>query len=232
MKRIVVSCTLFVIINLAAAQRSNPFVTALKHYCAARMAQGKPVERAFFYLKLSEFGFKQLNHKYLAEGKTGIPKLDGLNRNLHGYLVNWDGAKLGIAFEHKRTELLKLAAIYRQEGKELWEVEAPDAATRGRHIYYLKVVLSPQGTKQHQKFKRSAHYSPDQTGIKELDKLNADFEASISEIFWNGSGNATFILRLRNPIKSKDLELYVELTEQGQESDVASVEPHENTLQD
>ena len=209
---------------LAAASRDE-LIAALKLYCATRLQMGKPVEKAFFYLKLKEAALKQLNPYTISQGITGIAKLDELNRTFHGYIVDGSQEKLGLAFENRRALLPQLAAIYRQEGAQLWDVEISET-TRSRAINQIKVVLSARGTKAHQKFKRSAEYSPTKTGIKPLDTLNYDYQATISEIFWNSAGNATFVLNFKNSIKDRDLAHYAELV--GDESDIASAEIHTN----
>src|SRR5579872_1582421 len=136
MKKILLASLIFTA-TLVASRDSN--VAALKLYCASRLAQGQPVEQVFFYLKLKEAALKQLNPYKLATGITGIEKLDGLNIALRGYLVNWDANTIGLAFEHQRALLPKLAAVYRQEGAQLWDVEVTDEPTRGVAVQQIKV---------------------------------------------------------------------------------------------
>ena len=209
---------------LAAAPKDS-LMAALKLYCATRLQTGRPVEKAFFYLKLREAALKQLDPYTIARGITGINKLDELNRTFHGYIVGGDQQKLGVSFENRRSLLPQLAAIYRQEGGQLWDVEISEG-TRARAIQHITVVLSPRGTKNHQKFKRSAEYLPTKTGIQQLDALNHDYVASIAEVFWNSAGKVTLVLSFQHPIKERDLAQYTRLI--SDESEILSAEIHTN----
>jgi len=195
-------------ISSALVGASHEQTKAVQMFCVKRMLTKKLVPRAQIFLKLTKQAQALLDVEQLRAGKTGIEKLDNLNARYAGLPVSLNQSRLGIGFE-KNYPLPMVLALYRKQGKTLWEVETQEPTKRAAHsVATISVELTRAGTAQHNAYKESENYSPEKTGYDALDSLNAIHNATLTGTFWNSAGNLVFTFKFSPAIADTVIDEY------------------------
>lgn len=183
--------------------KAGVFAHALKKH----REQSPELKNAPFTLDLTitPAGIKRLNPEVIADHKTGIEKLDALNKAQHSYPITFDSINriMTIAFQKKPAEIM-----YTIEGGKYWRVHNKSEKQSSNIVKQIWIQLNAEGSKQFEAYKKSARYNPDQTGIKMIDELNKKLDARICDIFYANHNEIIITLLFNHPVDESVLDLY------------------------